>query len=339
MIGVLILAAVVLAWRLIPPLVERSSRGGPSEEAELADIAEVAPELDVEAPARGVGRAPAAPGAEKVSGAAMAEAGAPAAGWIAELAAAQRGTSRSPFQRKYEGLGKVFIRSRPSGAEILINGIPVGVRTDYLMPVSFPPGRYLLELKKEGYNPYVTDLVIPKGHEDFEEITTVNAALRKKEEASAQEAQRNILYVRARPDLTVPVIMYGGDRSNAVIACRRASGGWMKWVVENGDEIELTVIQKSVTEEPGIDALVALSWFYVGEDQAGAGYGVDVQRTPRRGRRAEVQASRQHIRIVKISSDFVTIRNLLVNLDYDIPLGSGSTWSPHYGGAKESEKS
>jgi len=338
MIVLLVLALAVLAFYLVPSLADRFSRGGPSEEAAPALVEEVAPELDVEAPSRGLGLAPAAPGVEEVSGAAMVEAGAPEAGWIAELAAAQRDTSRSPFQRKYEGLGKVFIRSRPSGAEILINGIPVGVHTDYLMPVSFPPGRYVLELRKEGYNPYVTDLVIPEGHEDFEEITTVNAALRKKEEASAQEAQRNILYVRARPDLTVPVIMYGGDRSNAVIACRRLSGGWMKWVVENGDEIELAVIQKSATEEPGIDALVALSWFYVGEDQSGAGSGAYVQR-PARGRRAEVQASIQHIRIVKISPDFVTIRNLLVNLDYDIPLGSESTWSPHYGGAKESEKS
>jgi len=287
MIGLLVLVMVVFATQLVPFLMDRFSRGGPSEEAAPALVVEdVAPELDVDAPARGVGRAPAAPGVE-VPGAARAQEGAPEVSWIAELAAASRDTSRSPFQRKYEGLGKVFIRSRPSGAEILINGIVMPRLTDWLLPVSFPAGRYVLELRKEGYNPYVTDLVIPQGLQDFEEITTINAALRKRPEAGVQAVHRNLLYVRGQPPVQVSMIMHGDSQSWAVIQRLPADEG-RKWVVAEGDEIEFS-------RTTGGDS---------GEKEVF-----------------------ERIRIMKILPDVVTIRNLLINLDYDFPLGEG--WSAH----------
>ena len=287
MIGLLVLLALLLVWKFIPLLTERSSRGEPSEEAALVDIEKVAPELDVEAPARGVGLAPAAPGAEEVSAAAVARLVAPEVGWLAELAAANRDTSRSPFQRKHEGLGKVFIRSRPSGAEILINGIIMPRLTDWLLPVSFPAGRYVLELRKEGYNPYVTDLVIPEGLQDFEEITTVNAALRKKPEAGAQAAHRNLLYVRGQPPVQVSMIMHSDTQSWAVIQRLPVCAG-KKWVVAQGDEIEF------LRTTGGDD----------GEKEVF-----------------------ERIRIMRILPDVVTIRNLLINLDYDFPIGE--IWSAH----------
>ncbi len=284
MIGVIVLALAVIAWQFMPWLIERMSRGGPSEAAPAAESAIVsAPELDVEAPARGVGRAPAAPPAAP----AVAELGTLEAGWMSQFAAASRGTSRSPFQRKNEGLGKVFIRSRPSGAEILINGIIMPRLTDWLLPVSFPAGRYVLELRKEGYNPYVTDLVIPKGLEDFEEITTVNAALRKKPEASVQAVHRGLLYVRGQPPVQVSMIMHGDSQSWAVIQ-RLDTCPSKKWVVTEGDEIEFSRATGGKDGEKEVF---------------------------------------ERIRIIRILPDVVTIRNLLINLDYDFSIGE--SWSAH----------
>ena len=287
MIVVVVLAALVIVWQLVPWLMERSSRGVPSEAAKVAEstIEQTAPELNVEAPSRGVPRAPAAPVAAGVATAATAQLGAPEVGWISQLAVASRDTSRSPFQRKNEGLGKIFIRSRPSDAEILINGIVMPHSTDWLVPVSFPAGRYVLELRKEGYNPYVTDLVIPEGLEDFEEITTVNAALRKKPEAGVQATHRNLLYVRGQPPVRVSMIMHGDSQSWAVVQRLPALGG-RKWVVTEGDEIEFS-------RETG------------GDDSEKEVF--------------------ERIRIMRILPDVVTIRNLLINLDYDFPIGE--SWS------------
>jgi len=284
MIGILALLAVVLAWKFVPFLVERFSRGGPSEKAAPALVEEAVPELDVEAPPRGVGRAPGAPAPEHAV--AMAELGSPAVGWIAELAKANRDISRSPFQRKNEGLGKVFIRSRPSGAEILINGIIMPRLTDWLVPVSFPAGRYVLELRKEGYNPYVVDLVIPEGLEDFEEITTINAALHKRPEAGIQAAHRNLLYVSGQPPVQVSMIMHGDAQSWAVIQRLPVCAG-KKWVVAEGDEIEFSRTTGGDGEKDVFE----------------------------------------RIRIMRIFPDVVRIRNLLINLDYDFPIGE--SWSAH----------
>jgi len=282
MIVVVALAVLVIAWQLR----ERFSRGGPAEAAKVAEptIEQTAPELNVEVPARGVPRAPAAPVAGGVATSATAQAGAPQVGWLSQLAGASRDTSRSPFQRKNEGLGKIFIRSRPSDAEIYLNGIVMPHHTDWLVPVSFPAGRYVLELRKEGYNPYVTDLVIPEGLEDFEEITTVNAALRKKPEAGVEATHRNLLYVRGEPPVRVSMIMHGDSQSWAVVQRLPVCDG-RKWVVTEGDEIEFS-------REAGGD----------GEKEVF-----------------------ERIRIMRILPDLVTIRNLLINLDYDFPIGE--SWS------------
>jgi len=300
MIVIVVLALVVIATQFVPWLMERMSRGGPSEAAPTAESAVVsAPELDVEAPARGVGRAPAAPAPEHVA-AAMAELGAPEAGWMSQFAMASRDTARSPFQRKNEGLGKIFIRSRPSGAEILINGIVMPRLTDWLLPVSFPAGRYVLELRKDGYNPYVTDLVIPKGLEDFEEITTVNAALHKKPETSVQAVHRNLLYVRGQPPVQVSMIMHSGDSQSWAVIQRMPVCAGKKWVVTEGDEIEFS---RAIDGKDGED----------GEKEVF-----------------------ERIRIIRILPDVVTIRNLLINLDYHFPIGE--IWSAHDQGER-AEKS
>ncbi|HUT03846.1 MAG TPA: PEGA domain-containing protein [bacterium] len=281
---VIALAVLVLAWQLIPFIVERVSRHkGPSETNIAKTAVQTAPELDVEVPTRDVGL--------EVSGQAAASAvsavarpGEAEAKWMGEFAAASRDTSRSPFQRKYEGLGKIFIRSRPGGAEIYINNTLMPKQTDWLVPVSFPAGKYLVELRKEGYNPYVTDLVVPEGFSDFEEITTINAALRKKPEASAQQVQRNLLYVRGEPPVRVAMIMHSGKQSWAVIQRLPLSEG-IKWVVTEGEDIQFS--------------------------------------TPTGGPRGAEEVS-QRIRIIRILPEVVTIRNLLINLDYDFPIGG--TW-------------
>lgn len=279
---ILILAAVaVIATQLVPFIMERASRGksAPSSESRAESAVASAPELNVEAPSRGGATKPVPPSQ-------TAAPSLPEDSWMAQFAAAGRDTSRSPFQRKNEGLGKLFIRSRPSGAEILINGIVMPKATDWLLPVSFPAGRYVLELRKEGYNPYVTDLVIPEGVEDFEEITTVNAALRKKPEAGVQAVHKGLLYVSGQPPVLVSMIMHSTDsQSWAVI--QGISG--KKWVVTEGDEIEFARTTEGA----------------VGDKQIF-----------------------ERIRIVKIHPDVVTIRNLLINLDYDFPIGD-SSWSAH----------
>ena len=155
------------------------------------------------------------------------------------------------------------------------------------MPVSFPAGRYVLELRKEGYNPYVTDLVIPEGLADFEEITTVNAALRKRPEAGVQAVHRNLLYVRGQPPVQVSMIMHGDTQSWAVIQRLPVCAG-RKWVVAEGDEIEFS---RTIGGDDGEKEVF------------------------------------ERIRIMRILPDVVTIRNLLINLDYDFPIGE--TWSAH----------
>ena len=286
MVAVVVVAVLVLVWVFIPFVVERASRHKGPSESEITTRAAVrtAPELDVEVSTRDVGRR--APGRAEAPPAAAAAARprAPEAQWMAEFAAAGRDTSRSPFQRKYEGLGKIFIRSRPSGAEIYINNILMPKQTDWLVPVSFPPGKYLVELRKEGYNPYVTDLVVPEGFSDFEEITTINAALRKKPEASAQQVQRNLLYVRGEPPVRVAMIMHSDNQSWAVIQRLPLSEG-IKWVVTEGEDIEFS--------------------------------------TPTGSPKGPREVS-QRIRIIRIRPEVVTIRNLLINLDYDFPIGG--TW-------------
>ena len=125
MIVVLVLAVLVIAWQFIPWLMERSSRGAPAEVAKVAEpaIEETAPELNVEAPSRGVPRAPAAPVAAGVATAATAQLGAPQVGWMSQLAVASRDTARSPFQRKNEGLGKIFdpLTKRNSAVASFVN--------------------------------------------------------------------------------------------------------------------------------------------------------------------------------------------------------------------------
>ena len=279
MIVVVVLAVVVVSWQLIPFIIDRVSRGkAPAETKAVESAVETAPELNVEAPARIPARRAAAPAAPAVSrGGAEAE-------WMAEFAAAGRDTSRSPFQRKYEGLGKIFIRSRPSGAEIYINNVLMPRKTDWLVPVSFPAGRYVVELRKEGYNPYVTDLVVPEGFSDFEEITTINAALRKKPGASARQVQRDLLYVSGEPPVRVAMIMYNEKQSWAVIQRLPVSEG-VKWVVTEGQDIEFS--------------------------------------TPTGSSKGPAEVS-QRLRIIRILPEVVTIRNLLINLDYDFPVGG--TW-------------
>jgi len=278
MVVVIALAVFVLAWKFIPFIVDRVSRHSAPSETKIAKTAvQTAPELDVEAPTRGVGtRMEAAP--------AVARPGKPEAQWMKEFAAAGKDTSRSPFQRKYEGLGKIFIRSRPGGAEIYINNILMPKQTDWLVPVSFPAGKYLVELRKEGYNPYVTDLVVPEGFSDFEEITTINAALRKRPEASAQQVQRNLLYVRGEPPVRVAMIMHSDKQSWAVIQRLPLSEG-IKWVVTEGEDIEFSTPTGSLKDPKEVS---------------------------------------QRIRIIRILPEVVTIRNLLINLDYDFPIGG--TW-------------
>jgi len=205
--------------------------------------------------------------------------------WLAAYADAERDSTRSPFQRKYEGLGKIFIRSRPSGANVYINGIKMPRQTDWLVPVSFPAGTYVLELRKEGYDPYVTDLVVPKGMADFEQIATINAALRKKEAIGIQQAHRKLLYIEGQPKVRVSMIMYGDPESWAVIQDwpPGALADPRKWVVTEGDEIQ---IQKAV---PGKQLL------------------------------------EERIKIISIHPESVTIRNMLMNLDYNFPIGT--TWT------------
>ncbi|MBN2208683.1 MAG: PEGA domain-containing protein [Candidatus Coatesbacteria bacterium] len=282
MVVVVVLAVLVITWQFVPWLMERSKRGAPTEAVSApAPIEQTAPELNVEAPSRGAGQA--APFA--ASAATGATAAAPQVGWISQLAIASRDTSRSPFQRKNEGLGKIFIRSRPSDAEIYLNGIAMPRHTDWLVPVSFPAGRYVLELRKEGYNPYVTDLVIPEGLEDFEEITTINAALRKKPAAGVEATHKNLLYVRGQPPVQVSMIMHGDSQSWAVVQRLPVCDG-RKWVVTEGDEIEFSRETGGVNSEKEVF---------------------------------------ERIRIMRILPDVVTIRNLLINLDYDFPIGE--SWS------------
>jgi len=278
MIVVIVLAVAVLAWKFIPFVVERASRHKGLSEAKIAKTAvQTAPELNVESPTRVPARRAEAPPA-------IARPGEPEAKWMAEFAGAGRDTSRSPFQRKYEGLGKIFIRSRPGGAEIYINNVLMPKQTDWLVPVSFPAGKYLVELRKEGYNPYVTDLEVPEGFSDFEEITTINAALRKKPEASAQQAQRNLLYVRGEPPVRVAMIMHSDNQSWAVIQRLPLSEG-IKWVVTEGEDIEFSTLTGGLKGPKEVS---------------------------------------QRLRIIRILPEVVTIRNLLINLDYDFPIGG--TW-------------
>jgi hypothetical protein len=299
MIGIVVLALVVVGTQFAPWFIKRMSRGGPTEAAPTAEATAQAaaasaiasaPERKVEAPARGSGREP-------IAAAAVAELGSPSTEWMSQFAMANRDTSRSPFQRKNEGLGKVFIRSRPSGAEILINGIVMPRLTDWLLPVSFPAGRYVLELRKDGYNPYVTDLVIPKGLEDFEEITTINAALRNKPETSVQAVHRNLLYVRGQPPVQVSMIMHSSDSQSWAVIQRLPVCAGKKWVVTEGDEIEFSRATGGKDGEKEVF---------------------------------------ERIRIIRILPDVVTIRNLLINLDYDFPIGESWSARDHKEGAEKS---
>lgn len=296
LIGVLGLLVLVLAFVFVPWLTEDEEKA-PPRAAERRVPAESARDMgrdtgpeDFGAPAERApeGAALTAPDAAPVSGDSR-------DAWAAAFAGAERDTSRSPFQRKYEGLGKVFIRSRPSGAEIFVNGILMPKLTDWLVPVSFPAGRYLLELRKEGYEPYVTDLIVPEGLEDFEEITTINAALHKKPIAGVQAAHRNMLYVEGQPPVRVSMIMHGTEQSWAVVQLWPPCMGCKKWVVTEGDEIEFSTGGQDKKDEKEVF---------------------------------------EKMKIIKILPDMVTIRNLLINLDYDFPVGeawSASEGNPYSG--------
>ncbi|MCD6327771.1 PEGA domain-containing protein [bacterium] len=279
MIGVLVLAAVVIGTVFVPWVIQRASKGG-SRGARRAVPAETAPELAALETGVPAGVPAARPAARERGAVGVSEAPMDAKSWVTAFASANRDTSRSPFQRKNEGLGKVFIRSRPSGAAIYINGMRMPRATDWLIPVSFPAGTYLLELRKEGYEPYITDLVVPEGLADFEQIATVNVALRRKPAAGVREAHRDLLYIQGQPKITICMIMFNESQSWAVVQQWPPSAG-RKWVVKEGDEIEVG-----------------------GDDDS-----------------TEV---REKIKIVKISPESVTVRNLLINLDYSY--GVGSPW-------------
>jgi len=280
-IGLVVVALAIIGFYTVPKMLQRArtkarpvSAGVPVSTPKEAAVA-IPPAAP---PVRGVSRAAVAP---SIPATRQQE-------WLKAYAAAGRDTSRSPFQRRYEGLGKVFIRSRPSGAEIYINGIKMPKPTDWLMPVSFPAGRYRLEIRKEGYEPYVTELVVPKSLADFEEITTVNAALEKLPEEGIHQAQRKLLYVRGKPPVRVTMIMYGGASSTAVIAYRvPVEDEIIKWVVSEGDEL---VLPASLAQSE------------------------------------EDKESSERIKIVKILPECVIIRNMLINVDYEFPLQGG--WEP-----------
>ena len=295
MIAVVVAAVAVIAYQVISwqseKAGEQAARGvrteetyagrpapGPSDTEILGTAAEPSWEVSEDEDFGG-------PGADEGAAPPRAKGGITAQTWLAAYADAERDSTRSPFQRKYEGLGKIFIRSRPSGANVYINGIKMPRQTDWLVPVSFPAGTYVLELRKEGYNPYVTDLVVPKGMTDFEQIATINAALRKKEATGIQQAHRKLLYIEGQPKIRVSMIMYGESESWAVIQdwppCAKENP--RKWVVTEGDEIQ---IQKAIPGE---------------------------------------QLLEERIKIISIHPESVTIRNMLMNLDYNFPVGT--TWT------------
>ena len=282
-IGLVVVALAIIGFYTVPKMLQRArtkarpvSAGVPVSTPKEAAVA-IPPAAP---PVRGVSRAAVAP---SIPATRQQE-------WLKAYAAAGRDTSRSPFQRRYEGLGKVFIRSRPSGAEIYINGIKMPKPTDWLMPVSFPAGRYRLEIRKEGYEPYVTELVVPKSLVDFEEITTVNAALEKLPEEGIHQAHRELLRSLGKPPVRVTMIMYGGASSTAVIAYRI--------LVED----EIKTEKRAVLE--GDELVVPASLAQSEEDKEPS----------------------HRIKIVKILPECVIIRNMLINVDYEFPLQSG--WKP-----------
>ncbi len=346
MVVVIALAVLVLAWQLIPSIMERASRDKGPSETEIAKTAvQTAPELDVEAPTRDVGsRMEAAPAVS-----AVARPGEPEAKWMKEFAAAGRDTSRSPFQRKHEGLGKIWITSRPSEARVYINGLRQSYVTDCLIPWSFPPGKYTLELKKEGYETYREELVIPEGLKDFEEITTINAALQKRE-INVQAARKGQMRVQYKPDVLVTVVVYGGRSPDAVIACRwytgeaREVGGWIytgaviKYVVRVGDVLRIPTVRVRREKETVVETYLKNPWFVYDETLTSTPtsftryvmWGAGAEKAQRKVERIKktLEFVWQEIEVLDIQPDYVTIRNRLDNLDYNFPVGQGD-WSIH----------
>lgn len=136
--------------------------------------------------------------------------------WMSSFLTANRTWGRSPFLRIGEGMGKILIMSSPSAADIYIDGVKMPNQTNWLTPLTLPPKKYNLEIKKEGYYPYKQDLIVTAGIEDFPDINTINVTLEKKP-VDVEEVAAEIWRQLKRPALYVSMIVYDEEKPSALI--------------------------------------------------------------------------------------------------------------------------
>jgi hypothetical protein len=136
--------------------------------------------------------------------------------WMNSFITSNRTWGRSPFLRIGEGMGKILILSSPSSADIFIDGVKMPEKTNWITPLTLPPKKYLLEIKKEGYYPHVQDLVVTAGVEEFRDINTINVTL-EKIPVNAEEVAGEIWRQLKRPALYVSMIVYDDQKPSALI--------------------------------------------------------------------------------------------------------------------------
>jgi hypothetical protein len=136
--------------------------------------------------------------------------------WMKSFLTANRTWGRSPFLRIGEGMGKILIMSSPSSADIYIDGVKMPNQTNWLTPLTLPPKKYILEIKKDGYYPYRQELVVTAGIEEFPDINTINATLEKKP-VNVEEVAAEIWRQLKRPALYVSMIVFDEEKPSALI--------------------------------------------------------------------------------------------------------------------------
>jgi hypothetical protein len=136
--------------------------------------------------------------------------------WMSAFLSANRTWGRSPFLRQGEGMGKILIMSSPSAADIFLDGVKMPNQTNWLTPLTLPPKKYILEIKKEGYFTYRQELIVTSGIEEFRDVNTINVTLEKKP-IDAEEVAGEIWRQLKRPALYVSMIVFDEEKPSALI--------------------------------------------------------------------------------------------------------------------------